>query len=272
MIIGIASGVYLNFPIDETIRRIAAAGYDSVDVWSGRPHVYRRDFNSLELKQLKQLIKERNLEISSFLPAFHRYPYRLCSPNGTIQQDSILYMKECMDNAVALGSPILLIVPGRSIHGQSIADAWNRLLESLNTICQYAQQYEIKLGVEFVNIHESDLVNSSKAAMRVIDELQYENLGIVIDTGHVNLGSETFRDAVRTTGDRLIQVHVNDNDGKQQQNLIPGDGNFDFDELVDVLNGIKYDGTITAELGYQYTLNPDIAARTTAQQLRNMLS
>jgi hypothetical protein len=32
MKIGNVSGVYLNYPIQEAVRRIAAAGYDSIDV------------------------------------------------------------------------------------------------------------------------------------------------------------------------------------------------------------------------------------------------
>ena len=75
MKIGIASGVYLNYPFAEAIKRVAAAGYDSIDAWSGRPHTYRGDYSTKDLLHLQQLIEENGLVMSSFLPAFYRYPY-----------------------------------------------------------------------------------------------------------------------------------------------------------------------------------------------------
>jgi protein FrlC len=271
MKIGSVSGVYLNYPIEEAVRRIAAAGYDSIDVWSGRPHVYRHDFAVEELRHLCQLIDEGGLTVSSFLPAFYRYPYSLSSPNGIVRQDSVQYMKECMDNAVELGSPILLVVPGRTIYGQDREDGLKRLADSVDAVCQHAFQYDIKLGVEPANRFVTDLVVTAADAMRVIDELGYANLGVVLDTGHMNLGSETTQEAVQLLGDHLLQLHVNDNDGMQQQNLVPGEGTFNFRELIDTLYQTNFDGVLSAELGYHYTLEPDPAVQLTAQRLRRIL-
>ena len=271
MKIGIVSGVYLNYPIQEAVRRIAAAGYDSVDVWSGRPHVYRHDFTVQALRHLCQLIDGSGLTVSSFLPAFYRYPYSLSNPNDIVRQDSIQYMKECMDNAVELGSPILLVVPGRTLYGQDREDGWKRLVDSIDAVCQHAFQYDILLGVEPANRFVTDLVVTAADAMSVIEELGHANLGVVLDTGHMNLGSEGTQEAVQLLGDHLLQFHVNDNDGVQQQNLVPGEGTFNFRELVDALNQTSFDGALSAELGYHYTLEPDPAVQLTAQRLRRML-
>jgi protein FrlC len=271
MKIGNVSGVYLNYPIEEAVRRIAAAGYDSIDVWSGRPHIYRHDFTGEELRHLCQWIDKSGLTVSSFLPAFYRYPYSLSSPNDIVRQDSVQYMKECMDNAVELGSPILLVVPGRTIYGQDREDGSKRLADSIDAVCQHAFQYDIKLGVEPANRFVTDLVVTAADAMRVIDELGHANLGVVLDTGHMNLGSETTQEAVELLGDRLLQLHVNDNDGMQQQNLVPGEGTFNFRELIDVLYQTDFDGVLSAELGYHYTLEPDPAVQLAAQRLRRIL-
>lgn len=271
MKIGIVSGVYLNYPIQEAVRRIAAAGYDCVDVWSGRPHVYRHDLPIEMLRDLCRLIDESGLTVSSFLPAFYRYPYSLSSPNDVVRRDSIQYMRECMDNAVALGSPILLVVPGRTLYGQGREDGWLRLTDSIDAVCQYAFQYDVKLGVEPANRTVTDLVVTAADAVRVIEELGHANLGVVLDTGHMNLGSETTRDALALVGDRLLQFHVDDNDGVQQQNLVPGEGTYNLRELVGALYQTGFDGVLSAELGYHYTLDPDPAVQLTAQRLRRVL-
>jgi sugar phosphate isomerase/epimerase len=269
--IGIVSGIFLNYPIGEAIRRVADAGYDSIDIWSGRPHIYRQDFSEKELTLLRRLVSNCGLTVSSFLPAFYRYPYSLSNPNDIMRQDSIQYMKECMDNAVALGAPVMLIVPGRSLYGQDLEDAKGRLLESIDTVCNYNQQYDIGLGIEPINKHACDLINTAADAMGMVTELGNNNLGVILDTGHMHLENDEVQKAMIATGDRLLQFHVNDNDGEQQQNLVPGDGTYDFPGFVATLQEAGFDGTLTAELGYHYTDNPDPAVQLTAQRLRGWL-
>jgi sugar phosphate isomerase/epimerase len=264
----LVSGVYLNFLLEDAIPRIAAAGFDTIDVWSGRPHVYRRDYCREALEGLRSQIEGCGLQVSSFLPAFHRYPYSLSSPVEAIRSDSLQYMRECADNAAALSAPLLLIVPGRVVHGQSREDGWLRLAESIEVTREYCRQYPLQLGIECVN--HSELINSAAAARKMIEELGDERLGMVLDTGHVNLVPESIEDAVRCAGRHLRHVHVNDNDGMRQQNLIPGDGTFDFRRLTSALREVGYDGVITAELDYQYTSDPDKAATVTARRVRTM--
>jgi protein FrlC len=271
MRIGVVSGVFLNYSIEEAIQRIATAGYDTVDIWSGRPHVYRRDLSAAELMRLRQVIKGADLEVSSFLPAFYRYPYSLSSPNEIIRQDSIQYMKECMDNAVLLDSPILLIVPTRTLHGQGIENGWERFADSIAVVCEYAQQYDIKLGLESLNHYVSDLVSTVSDAVKMIEQLGYDNLGIVLDTGHINLGDESIRQAVQLAGQHLLQFHINDNDGVRQQNLIPGEGTFDFQTLIEVLHESGYGGVLSVELGYHYTHEPEPAVHEALRQTQALL-
>lgn len=271
MKISTSTSVYVNFPIEEAIRRIAQAGFDGVDIWGGRPHIYRKDFDDKYLKLIRQLLDQMGLGVPSFMPAFFRYPYNLSSPNEIVRRDSIEYMCVSIDNAIALGAEMVLIVPGRSLHSQPKEDALARLIDSIREICAYAKQYSIKLGIESVNRYVSDLVNSARKAREIIKVVGFDNLGIVLDTGHINLGEETMEDAIKHTENRLYQVHINDNDGKYQQNLMPGEGTFDFRHFLGLLSLYRYDGYLTAELGWEYTLEPDPAVRKFAYVLRDLI-
>jgi protein FrlC len=272
MRIGIVSSVYINFPIQEAIRRAAALGYDGIDIWSGRPHVYRHDFSKRELRQIRTQIHDNGLIVSSFMPAFYRYPYDLSNPNPIIVNDSMAYMRECINNAAELGAPIVLIVPKVSLYGDKKEEARKRFLESVDRICTYAQQCDIAMGLEPANPQAADIINTAADATLIVNELGHSNLGVVLDTGHLHLSPETSRQALELLGDKLLQVHINDNDGHQQMNLIPGEGNFDFNIFIETLKGFGYHGFISAELGYQYTENPDLAARRTLDRLHDWLN
>ena len=271
MKISTATSVYVNYPIDETIQRVAAASFDGIDIWGGRPHIYRRDFTPEQLQGLRRLLVACGLGVPSFMPAFFRYPHSLSNPNDAVRKDSLDYMRQCTDNAVALGAETVLIIPGRRLHGQTLEDAWSRLVDSVAEICSYAAQYEVRLAIEPVNRYVSDLVNTAADARRVIDQVGYAKLGVVLDTGHINLSDESPQQAIQKAGDRLYQVHVNDNNSRQQQNLTLGEGNFDFASFFQSLRQVSYDGYLTAELAWEYTLDPDPVVIQTAQLMRKMV-
>jgi protein FrlC len=108
-------------------------------------------------------------------------------------------------------------------------------------------------------------------AMRMINELGYANLGILLDTGHSHIVGESAAEAVQAIGNRLFHVHVDDNNGLRDEHLIPGEGNFDFEGFIDALQNIGYNGYLSAELSWDYTIDPDPAVQLTAQRLHQFL-
>ena len=47
-----SSFVYLNYPLKQAIRRLRQFGYQGIEVWGGRPHLYRHDLDA-ELDSLR---------------------------------------------------------------------------------------------------------------------------------------------------------------------------------------------------------------------------
>jgi sugar phosphate isomerase/epimerase len=70
----------------------------------------------------------------------------------------------------------------------------------------------------------------------------------------------------------LLQVHVNDNDGIEQQNLVPGDGVFDFPKLIELLRQSNFSGCLSAELAWGYCSNPEPPVSLAASRLRKLLA
>jgi sugar phosphate isomerase/epimerase len=112
---------------------------------------------------------------------------------------------------------------------------------------------------------------SSQDAVTAVKSLGSPNLGVVIDSGHINLSGEDTAQAIQNLGDLLLQVHVNDNDGKQQHNAIPGEGTYDFPRLVRVLRQTGYEGFLSLELGWNYTFDPVPAVREALRRMQDYL-
>jgi fructoselysine 3-epimerase len=266
--LSISSFVYLNYPLDETIRRVAAAGYDGIDIWGGRPHAYRRDLSAEASASLRRLLDEQGLAVASFIPAQFRYPTSLCSPIDIIRSDSIDYICDSIATAAGLGAPVVSVCPGHSLFGQTQDDAWSRLADSLRKIASRAGDYGIRIALEPADRYETDLVHTTAGALRLLGEVGRSEVGVVLDNGHCEVVGERADEAVANLGDKLYHVHLDDNDGRRDQHLIPGEGSCDIPSFMRALKRIDYSGYVTAELSFDYTLDPDEASRLTLERMR----
>ena len=106
----------------------------------------------------------------------------------------------------------------------------------------------------------------------MVREIGSERLGICLDTGHTHVNGEDPAQAVRELKDIPLHIHIDDNNGDSDAHMIPGAGSIDYAPFVSALRDIGYQGFVSAELGFQYTLDPDPAVTTTLAALNGMFN
>ena len=74
-----------------------------------------------------------------------------------------------------------------------------------------------------------------------------EVLSFCIDVNHSNL-KENLADVVHVLKDRLVTLHVSDNDGKSEKHWLPGQGVIDFPSLFQALTAIDFCGMAVLEV------------------------
>ena len=265
-----ATSVFVNYLLQDAVQQTLQIDLDGIDIWCGRPHLFRKDYSEETIREVGENIQSAGRQVVSVMPAFFRYPFSLSSPVKNIRRDSIAYMKDCIDNAVLVGAHHVLVVPNNHLAAQPKEDAKKLFLSSMESVCDYAHTKNMKLGIETVYPKLSSYMNHTNQALEVICSLGSQLLGVVIDTGHLNLSGEFFESAVNNLGDKLIQVHVNDNNGAEQQNDIPFSGTFDFEKMASVLNRCGYQGFLSIELGWNHTFDPVYAVSASVQRLRSL--
>jgi protein FrlC len=271
MKISLSSFVYLNYPLEDTIRAIARAGYDGIDLWGGRPHCYRRDLSERELLALRRLIESEGLEVASLIPAQFRYPTSLCSPNRVIREDSVRYIMDSIENACILGAPVVSVCPGHSLAGQSRESALARLAESLWEIASFAARHNVRIAIEPADRYETDLLNDARQTADFIHQAGLANTGVLLDNGHEWVVNHSYA-AIPEIQDLLFHVHVDDNQGQRDQHLVPGEGGTCVPEFLNAIQATGYDGFVCVELSWDYTLDPEPAARQSLKVLRNVIN
>ena len=133
----------------------------------------------------------------------------------------------------------------------------------ITRLAEKAKAAGITVGLEFVNRYESNLLNTSAQTVEYIQECDTDNLVVHLDSYHMNIEENNFRDPVFDAGDLLGYVHI----GENHRGYL-GQGHVDFPELFKALVDAKYDGIITFESFSSKVVDEDLT--TTLRIWRNM--
>ncbi|MCE5323964.1 sugar phosphate isomerase/epimerase [bacterium] len=119
--------------------------------------------------------------------------------------------------------------------------------QTLRDICKFAADSGIMLAFE--NSGRTGIA-MMRHALDVIGSVP--GLGICIDTGHANrskaLDGVPVEDYLREFCDLIIELHINDNLGKEDLHLPPGEGNIDWNAVMTELRALPQDTFMCIEL------------------------
>jgi len=236
-------------PIETTITRLARSGYDGIEI-SGEPATYDAD-------EIKSLLNDNGLSCwgSVTLMTGGR---DLVHEDHYVRLASVQYVKDCLSFVGELGGDILTVVPstvGKVTPMASPEEEWNWCVEGLKECQAHAEQVGVRIGVEPLNRFETYFINRADQAVAMAKEVG-GNCGVTLDIFHMNIEEADWAQAIRDTGDYLIDFHVADN------NRMPcGQGALDWEAIVQELTGIGYDDYLTVEFVVPVDRTP-LSART----------
>ena len=98
------------------------------------------------------------------------------------------------------------------------------------------------------NLARTDHAESA-GLLRTIAELDSPNFGVTLDTGHLNMAGEPQEDFIRACGSHLKALHLADNQGREDQHMMPfGRGTVDFLAVIRACREVGYDGLYNYEI------------------------
>ena len=119
----------------------------------------------------------------------------------------------------------------------------DRSIKNMRILADLAQTYGITLGMESLNRHEGYLINTAKECTEYVKAVGKDNVKVMLDTYHMCLEEDSFREAILTAGSYLGHVHVGENNRR-----VPGQGRLiPWKEIGAALKEIGYDGNVVME-------------------------
>lgn len=251
-------------PFAEFIDAAAACNVPAVGLW-------RQNVAEVGLDTAVKLVRDAGLKVSTLCRGGF---FTTADPTG--HKDAIADNKQAIDEAHALGTLILVLVPGGIQQGsQDIDDARARVAESIAEIADYAAQAGIKLAIEPMNpIFAADrgVVSTIDEALTIAEAVDNPAVGVVVDTYHVWWDPQLLAAIARVSdAGRLVSYQVADwslplHADPLNSRGYPGDGYVNFAPVTRAIAETGYQDFVEVEL-----FNEDIWAQPAAQAITTVL-
>ena len=195
----------------------------------------------MEEKEIKQL--DNNLPFYAF-NCFIPGDLKICGEQVDFEKLEE-YVTEACRKVNLLGGKRIVFGSGgarRIPDGFPREKAWEQIKEFLKMVAKPAEKYDITIAIEPLNKKETNVLNTLAESIRMAEEVnQPKIIKVLVDLYHLEEENESY-EHIRDAGDLLAHIHVADT-----ERLYPGSGNYDYDNLFDILDAINYNKGISIE-------------------------
>jgi len=244
--------------LSANITKIKAFGYDGIELAV-------RDPQLLDVPAIKTLTSDHGFPVSALGTgqAFGEEGLSFSDPEKSVRRKAIDRIKAQIDLAASLDAIVIIglirgiVQPGVSAE---LAEQW--ILEALRECASLNPG--VRLAIEPCNRYEANTVNTVDAGIALVDKLGKANVGLLLDTFHMNIEEPDMLNSIENAGVRLFHFHIADSN-----RWYPGAGHIDFTAVIEQLRKIAYDGFLSAEI--MPLPNADTAAERTIANMRGFL-
>jgi D-psicose/D-tagatose/L-ribulose 3-epimerase len=223
-------------PLDRTCERLAACGYESIEIM-GEPEQYA------DRADVRATLERHGIRCWGTVTLMLG-DRDLVHVDDAERAASIQYVKDCIDLVADLGGHEITVVPGLVGKTKPTASAeqeWDWAVAGLREIYEHAGPKRVRLALEPLNRFETYFINRGAQA-RALAEAVGDECGVCMDCFHMNIEEVDLLATIKETGDRMADFHIADSN-----RMAAGMGHLDWPAIIDAVRSIGYDGALTVE-------------------------
>lgn len=241
-------GIFMNFweknwaaDHKKYIKKASDIGFDVLE-FQAQPLL---EMSNDHMKDLAKYAEECGIELTYSLGLDRNYD--VSSLDEKVRLGGVDYLQRIVERIGFMGGTLL---SGVSYAGWGVPDNflddkrpyWDQSIKSMREIIKTAEDNGVTYCVEAVNRFETCLINTAAEALAYVAEIDSPNIGVLLDTYHMNIEENNIGDAIRLVGDKLTSFHTGENN-----RTAPGRGHLDWDEIFGALADINYKNRIVSE-------------------------
>ena len=222
------------------IDKVSSLGFDVLELsCAGLPD------NTDELRSLRDHAKDKGLVLTAGYGPSKEHSLSSKDPDvvsrGKTRMAEMLRKLSILDIGIICGG-LQSYWPADYSHPVDKKREWEISVDNIRYMADIAAGYGVTLCLETLNRFEAYLINTAKECRLFVEEVGHKNVGIMLDTFHMNIEEDSFYDAIIQAGDLLRHVHLG-----EANRRVPGKGRLPWKEIGRALNEISYDGSCVME-------------------------
>ncbi len=237
----------LNSPFQADVEEYAAGKLQAIELWLGKLEQYLETHTVDDVRRL--------LDSHEVVAPVASYQGGLLLSQGDARREHWNHFERRLNICRQLS--VRTIVIAGDLVGSLTQQDLDRATLSLRQAAQLAAEHQVRVAFEF-QAHAL-FANNLQTASAWVEQISEPNLGLCFDLFHFYCGPSKHEDLAFLSGDNLFHVQLSDLVGTPRElatdsdRVLPGDGDFLLEPLLDRLRAINYDGFVSIE-----TMNPQI--------------
>ena len=232
--IGVSSPSFSSYPIEDVLPGLARF-FKHWEIVSEAEHQL-----PLIAPRLAMMMENYDMTFSLHAPFCD---INIASLNERIRESSVMEIINMVEYAANMNMRTVTFHPG--LYSMAVPDMQERSVmnakRSLRMLDRISEEYGVTMALENMPSMPFMLGHTAEEMSFLIDGT---NLPICFDVGHANTGGEIDK-IIDALGDRIVNVHIHDNDGTADKHMTIGDGNIDFEACIKKLG--RYMGNYIIE-------------------------
>jgi D-psicose/D-tagatose/L-ribulose 3-epimerase len=219
-----------NSPFRDYIYKARELGFNNVEIPIMDPE-------SFPLKEVKNALQETGLKVSCGTGLGRIND--ISSTDSSISSAGIDHLFRCIDVAAELGSKSLQGVIHSAWGLRTPVSEENRKasVKGLKQASRRAAGFDLILAMECINRYENSFLNTVNQGLNMIERIAEDNIGLHLDTYHMNIEENSFKEAFAAAGMKLFHLHLSEN-----QRGFPGRGSLDWQMIIKEAKKTGYQG------------------------------
>jgi sugar phosphate isomerase/epimerase len=231
---------FKDLPIEQAVQRIAALGFEGIDIWSAYENCRHLDDAAKRLgpQGLQELLAKNKIELYSFstyVGGYARYAELLGKAGGGV----------AVQGSSAPCPP------------EELTGKMRLFLEKLKPLIELAEKHNSYLAIEN---HGHALLNTIDSFKAFVDLNKSKRLGIALAPYHLQSIEASVEDAIAISGEQLFFFYAWQN--RPEMDQLPGHGPTDFAPWLRAL----------ARINYRWYVNPFMHGHPPAEEMSAALA
>lgn len=200
------------------------------------------DFATLNPDEINRAKEATGIETPTMCGAFGD-TRDVSSVRADYRANGVQYIRDMVDLSVKIGTEVIVgpvysaCGKARPLTPDEKKQQWTWAVENLKVAADYAGTHGVKIGVETLNRFETDFINTVEQGLELIDRIGYDNVGMLLDTFHMNIEEANICDAIRAAKGKILDLHTCANNRGT-----PGEDNFNWPAIAQAVKDADYDG------------------------------